>query len=81
MFAMWCCEQPFGQPLIFTWIFRVSPSSICICSRRSWTAAFRPIELVMPSLQLSVPGQLTTSVIWCAPDSPRPSSFRRRQTS
>ena len=71
MFAMWCWEHPFGQPLIFTWILRVSGSSICICSRRSCTAALRPIELVMPSLQLSVPGQLTTSVIWCAPASPR----------
>ena len=63
MFAMWCCEQPFGQPLIFTWIFFVSGSSICISSSRACTTVFRPIELVMPSLQLSVPGQLTTSVI------------------
>ena len=39
---------------------------------RSWTAWLRPIELVIPSLQESVPGQLTTSVISSAPASPRP---------
>ena len=45
------------------WMRLVSGSVICIDSRRSWTAWLSPIELVMPSLQLSVPGQLTTSVI------------------
>ena len=55
--------QPFGQPLILTWMRLVSGSLICIASSRSWTTWLRPIELVIPSLQLSVPGQLTTSVI------------------
>ena len=75
MLAMWCWLQPFGQPLILMWICLVSGSVISISSSRSWTAWLRPIELVMPSLQLSVPGQLTTSVICAAPASPRPSSL------
>ena len=52
-----------------------------IASIRSCTASFRPIELVMPSLQESVPGQLTTSVTSWAPASPRPSLRSRFQTS
>ena len=52
-----------------------------IASTRSRTAWFSPIELVMPSLQESVPGQLTTSLISSAPASPRPSSRSARQTS
>ena len=63
------------------WIRLVSSSSICIESTRSLIARLRPIELVIPSLQLSVPGQLTTSVISRAPASPRPSSVSRCQTS
>ena len=63
MLAMWCWLQPFGQPLILMWICLVSASVISISSSRSLIARLRPIELVMPSLQLSVPGQLTTSVI------------------
>ena len=78
---MWCRPQPFGQPLSLMWIPFVSGSSICIWSIRSLIASLRPIELVMPSLQLSVPGQLTTSEISCAPASPSSSSSRRCQTS
>src|ERR1700759_1204175 len=70
MSAMWCWLQPFGQPLIFTCIRRVSGSSICISAIRSDTARLRPIELVMPSLHESVPGQLTTSEISSAPARP-----------
>ena len=81
MLEMWCWLQPFGQPLILMWIRFVSSSSICIESTRSLIARLRPIELVIPSLQLSVPGQLTTSVISRAPASPRPSSVSRCQTS
>ena len=81
MLAMWCWLQPFGQPLILMWIFLVSESVICIDSTRSLTARLRPIELVIPSLQLSVPGQLTTSVISRAPASARPSSASCCQTS
>ena len=39
------------------------------------TASPRPMEEVMPSLQLSVPGQETTSVISWAPASARPISL------
>ncbi len=81
MFAMWCWLQPFGQPDILMWMRLVSGSSIPIASTRSITAWLRPIELVMPSLQESVPGQLTTSSISSAPASPRPSSSSARQTS
>ena len=81
MFAMWCWLQPFGQPDILMWIRRVSGSSIPIDSMRSRTAWFSPIELVMPSLQESVPGQLTTSLISSTPASPRPSSESACQTS
>ena len=81
MLAMWCWAQPFGQPHILTWMRLVSGSLICIASSRSWTTWLRPIELVIPSLQLSVPGQLTTSVISRGPASPRPSSPSRSQTS
>ena len=81
MFAMWCWLQPFGQPDILMWIRLVSGSVIPIDSIRSWIARLRPIEVVIPSLQLSVPGQETTSVISSAPASPRPSSPSRCQTS
>ena len=81
MFAMWCWLQPFGQPDILMWTCRVSGSLISIASMRSRTAWLSPIELVMPSLQESVPGQLTTSLICSAPASPRPSSPSARQTS
>lgn len=63
------------------WIRLVSGSVMPMDSTRSWIAEFSPIELVMPSLQLSVPGHDTTSVISRAPDSARPSSPRRFQTS
>ena len=63
------------------WILRVSGSVIAIASSRSLIARFSPIELVMPSLQLSVPGQVTTSVISSAPASARPSAPNRSQTS
>ncbi len=81
MLAMWCWLQPFGQPLILMWIRLVSGSSIRISSRRSWRAWLSPIELVMPSLQESVPGQDTTSVISSAPASSNPSSPSRCHTS
>ena len=81
MFAMWCWLQPFGQPDILMWIRLVSGSSMPIDSMRSRTAWFSPIELVMPSLQESVPGQLTTSLISSTPASPRPSSESACQTS
>ena len=81
MLAMWCWLQPFGQPDILMWTRLVSGSVISIDSIRSWTARLSPIELVIPSLQLSVPGQETTSVISSAPASPRPSSPSRCQTS
>ena len=81
MLPMWCWLQPFGQPDILMWMPRVSGSVIRICSMRSVTARLSPIELVMPSLQESVPGQETTSLIWSAPASPRPSSLRRCHTS
>ena len=81
MLAMWCWLQPFGQPLILMWIWRVSGSSIAIAASFSRTARLRPIELVMPSLQLSVPGQETTSPISPAPAPPRPSSVSACQTS
>ena len=74
MSAMWCWLQPFGQPLIFTCILRVSGSVMPICSMRSRTARLSPIELVMPSLQESVPGHDTTSSISSAAGRPRPSS-------
>ena len=78
---MWCWPQPFGQPLILMWICRVSWSSIPIASTRSWTASLRPIELVMPSLQESVPGQETTSSISRAPALAEPQLGSARQTS
>ena len=81
MFAMWCWLQPFGQPDILMWTLRVSGSVMSIASTRSWIALFRPIEAVIPSLQESVPGQETTSVISSWPASPSPSSPRRCQTS
>ena len=81
MLAMWCWLQPLGQPLILMWIRLVSASVISISSTRCLIARFSPIELVMPSLQLSVPGQLTTSLISRGPASPRPSSSSRCQTS
>ena len=81
MLAMWCWLQPFGQPDILMWTRRVSGSSISIDSIRSRTAWLSPIELVMPSLQESVPGQLTTSLTSSAPASPSPSSPSARQTS
>ena len=81
MLAMWCWLQPFGQPDILMCTRLVSGSSISIDSMRSRTAWLRPIELVMPSLQESVPGQLTTSLISSAPASPSPSSLSARQTS
>ena len=81
MFAMWCWPQLFGQPLILMWIFFVSESVTFIASTRAWMAAFSPIELVIPSLQLSVPGQLSTSVIVCAPASARPSDLSCLKTS
>ena len=67
MFAMWCWLQPLGQPDILMWIRLVSGSVISIASTRSRTAWLSPIELVMPSLHESVPGQLTTSLISSAP--------------
>ena len=81
MFAMWCWLHPFGQPDILMWIRRVSGSVMSISVTRSRTALLRPMELVIPSLQESVPGQLTTSLISSAPASPRPSSVSARQTS
>ena len=81
MLAMWCWLHPFGQPDILMCTRLVSGSVICIASTRSWIARLRPIELVIPSLQLSVPGQETTSVISSAPASPSPSSTSRCQTS
>ena len=78
---MWCWPQPFGQPDILMWICLVRGSVIPIDSIRSWIARLSPIELVMPSLQLSVPGQETTSSISSAPEPPRPRSTRRCQTS
>ena len=59
------------------WTFRVSGSVIPIASIRSSIARFSPIELVMPSLHESVPGQLTTSAISSAPALFSPSSPRR----
>ncbi len=81
MLAMWCWPQPFGQPEILMWIWRVSGSSIARLSTRSASAALSPIELVIPSLQLSVPGQLTTSAIVRGPTPSRPSAPSARQTS
>ena len=81
MLPMWCWLQPFGQPDILMWIRRVSGSVIPIDSIFSWTARFRPIEDVMPSLQESVPGHETTSLTSSEPASPSPSSRSRRQTS
>ena len=52
-----------------------------ISSRRFWSTWLSPIEAVIPSLQLSVPGQLTTSVTLKAPASPSSSSSRRTQRS
>ena len=49
--------------------------------RRSRSAWLRPIELVMPSLQESVPGQETTSATSRGPGAPRPSSWSARHTS
>jgi hypothetical protein len=63
------------------WICRVSGSVISIEETRSSIARLSPIELVMPSLQLSVPGQETVSVISIAPEPASPSSSSRRQTS
>ena len=54
---MWCWLQPFGQPDILMWI-RLRQRVVdvhrldALLDRR-----LRPIELVMPSLQESVPGQ------------------------
>jgi len=81
MLAMWCWLQPFGQPDILMWTLRVSGSAMSISSTRCCTARLRPIELVIPSLQLSVPGQLTTSAIFIGPASPRSRALRRCQTS
>ena len=78
---MWCWEQPLGQPLILMWICLVSGSVMFISSSRFWSTWLRPIEAVIPSLQLSVPGQLTTSVTLKAPASPSSSSSRRTQRS
>ena len=81
MSATWCCAQPFGQPLILMWIWRVSGSLMSICSMRSCTAWLRPMELVMPSLHESVPGHDTTSEISREPGSPSPSSHSAPHTS
>ena len=81
MSAMWCWLQPFGQPLILMWIRLVSGSVIAISATRSETAWLSPIELVIPSLQESVPGHETTSVISSAPASPSPSAESSRHTS
>ncbi len=71
-----------GQPLILMWIARVSASVMSIASSRSCTAWLSPIELVMPSLQESVPGQETTSVISRVPASAEPTALpSARQTS
>ena len=81
MLPMWCWLQPLGQPDILMWILRVSGSVMTIDSIRSWTARLSPIELTMPSLQESVPGQETTSLTWSGPASPSPSALSRCQTS
>ena len=81
MLPMWCWLQPLGQPDILMWIRRVSGSVMFIASIRSCTARLSPIELTMPSLQESVPGQETTSLTRSAPASPSPSADRRCQTS
>jgi hypothetical protein len=60
---------------------RVSGSVMSIAASRSRTAALSPIELVIPSLQESVPGHETTSPISSAPASPSPSPTSSRQTS
>ena len=52
------------------WMRLVSGSSMFIDSSRSMSALFRPIELVMPSLHESVPGQETVSTISAAPREP-----------
>ena len=82
MLAMWCWPQPFGQPRDLD----VDRAGQRILDRERSrrapaSAALSPIELVMPSLQLSVPGQLTTSAIVRGP-SPRARARRSaRQTS
>ena len=78
---MWCWLQPFGQPLFLMWILRVSGSWMSISRSLSLIALLSPIDEVMPSLHESVPGQLTLSMISSAPESPKPSSPSRCQTS
>ena len=64
-----------------TRLARVSGSVIRISSRRLEIAALSPIEDVMPSLQESVPGHETTSLIVSGPGSPRSSAESACQTS
>ena len=73
--------QELGQPLMLISTRRVSRSSIAISCTLACTARFSPIDGVMPSLQLSVPGQLRTSVTSSAPAPPRPSSSSAFQTA
>ena len=81
MLPRWCWPQLLGQPLILMCSFAASGSATAISVTRSWMARFSPIELVMPSLQLSVPGQLTTSRTVSAPASARSSAASRAYTS
>ena len=79
--AILLCSFQKEESVILDELVRVSGSEISIASMRSWTASLSPIELVIPSLQESVPGHETTSVISRGPGSPRPSSDSARQTS
>ena len=81
MLAMWCCEQPLGQPDILMWMRLVSSSVRSMPSTRSETARLRPIDEVMPSLHESVPGQETTSTTSLTPAAPMPISVSALHTS
>src|SRR3970282_299977 len=74
MAARWCWAQPLGQPLTLIVISCTRGSSMPISSTASRRAYPAPWEDVMPILQLSVPGQATTSAMRPASAVPRPAA-------
>ena len=81
MLAMWWREQPLGQPLTLTCRDLMAGSSTPWLRMLLRSASATPIEEVMPILQLSVPGQATTSVMEFAPSSARPVALSAAHTS
>ena len=78
---MWCWLQPLGQPDILMWSFSRQRVGDVHRLEALLDRLLRPMEAVIPSLQESVPGQETTSVISSWPASPRPSCDQALHTS